>query len=96
MVGDFYFQTTVGWVGGFLVIHTYYKVEYLAIMDEVEGNDGPGGGEEEENNSSSTADEVCQSACKEADDMTSATSAPAGAIRPIDRGVVHQICSGQV
>ena len=33
---------------------------------------------------------------KEVEDVPSATSAPAGAIKPIDRGVVHQICSGQV
>ena len=29
-------------------------------------------------------------------DVENATLAPAGTIRPIDRGVVHQICSGQV
>ena len=61
------------------------------------GNDEPGGEVAEESNSSSTADAVCPSAIKEIDDdVTSATSAPAGTIKAIDRGVVHQICSGQV
>ena len=51
-----------------------------------------GGGAEKESN----ADSVCQTTSQEVEDVTSATSAPAGTIRPIDRGVVHQICSGQV
>lgn len=95
MVGDLYFQTNVGRGGGFLVLHTYI-VEDFVTMDDAKDHDVPGGGEEEEGSSSSTVDAVCQSTSKEVDDVTSATSAPAGAIRPIDRGVVHQICSGQV
>ena len=72
-------------------------MEDSAIMDEAKGNHEPGGEVAEKSNSSSSrADAVFQSASNEVEDMTSATSAPAGAIRPIDRGVVHQICSGQV
>ena len=59
-------------------------------MDEAE--DHAETGEEEE----SVADSVCQSSNQNVEGVASATSAPAGAIRPIDRGVVHQICSGQV
>ena len=93
----FIFRPYVGWVGGFLVVDTYYIVEDSAIMDEAKGNHEPGGEVAEKSNSSSSrADAVFQSASNEVEDMTSATSAPAGAIRPIDRGVVHQICSGQV
>jgi len=39
------------------------------------------------------------STCQGVEEMVDAensTLAPAGTIRPIDRGVVHQICSGQV
>ena len=68
-------------------------------MDESEDNAEtvtPGGGADEESSEMSTTDSDCQSTSKEVEDVASATSAPAGAIRPIDRGVVHQICSGQV
>ena len=76
-------------------------VEEFEGMDEAEDNSetafvAPGGGEKEESSERSTTDSVCQSTRREVEDVASATSAPAGAIRPIDRGVVHQICSGQV
>ena len=70
----------------------WWRTKEFAGMDESEDNAetvAHGGGEAEESS-------VGQSTSKEAEDVASATSAPAGAIRPIDRGVVHQICSGQV
>ena len=81
-------------------------------MDEAAGDEAetvlvePGSDvAEEESSAVSTADSVCQSTnknlvcqttSKEDEEVTIATSAPAGTIKPIDRGVVHQICSGQV
>ena len=76
-------------------------VDEFAGMDEAEDNAepalvAPGGEEKEESSAMLNADPVCQGTSKDVEDVVSATSAPAGAIRPIDRGVVHQICSGQV
>ena len=74
------------------ILNICRRTKELAGMDESEDNAetvAHGGGADEESS-------VGQSTSKEAEDVASATSAPAGAIRPIDRGVVHQICSGQV
>ena len=76
-------------------------VDEFAGMNEAEDNAepalvAPGGEEKEESSAMLNADPVCQGTSKDVEDVVSATSAPAGAIRPIGRGVVHQICSGQV